>query len=167
MGTSLDGYEQPDNQRVPASAARASSSPSLTPKLSGAGAGAGAVLAQVPKIGIGGFGAALTTASSKAAMACHKYLRATLPTRTALNELGNLCYKLLSLTVVGTKKAVPRIMGCDGVDLMIKHKLNTSPAWSPPIREVLAANSAGNNSTKRLKTIFKTDVRLLLNKVRL
>jgi len=171
VGTSLDGYEQHENddERVPSSSsttASPSSPPPLTSKPSAAAAARGAVTKQVSKKGLGGFSGSSVGASSKAALASHKYLRATLPTRTALNELGNLCYKLLSLTVVGTKKAVPRIMSCDGVDLMIKHKLNTSPAWSPPIREVLAANSAGDNSAKRLKTIFKTDVRLLLNKVR-
>lgn len=55
-------------------------------------------------------------------------------------------------------------MDVEGVDTMIKHKLNTNPSWAPPIRELLLANTKGS-SKKRLKTVFKTDVKFLLDKV--
>jgi hypothetical protein len=47
------------------------------------------------------------------------------------------------------------------IDMMIKHKLNSD--WTPPIRELLAANASSGR--KRIKTIYKSDIKTLLDKV--
>lgn len=96
-----------------------------------------------------------------------KFLASTLPSRAILNELGLLTYKLLMLTVSGNKKCVARIMNVEGIDMMIKHKLSTSPSWDPPIKEVLVANALlqKGKAGSGIKTVYKTDIKFLLDKV--
>jgi hypothetical protein len=89
-----------------------------------------------------------------------------LPSRGVLCDIGRLSYKLLELVIVNNKKSVPRVMDVEGVDTMIKHKLNTNPSWAPPIRELLLANTKSKGSNKKkMKTVFKTDIKFLLDKV--
>jgi hypothetical protein len=96
-----------------------------------------------------------------------KFLASALPSRGILNELGVLAYKLLMLTVSGNKKCVARIMNVEGIDMMIKHKLSTSPSWDPPIKEVLVANALlqKGKAGSGIKTVYKTDIKFLLDKV--
>jgi hypothetical protein len=93
-----------------------------------------------------------------------KFLKQSLPSKAILCELGLLSYKLLELIITSTKKSVAHVMDVEGVDTMIKHKLNTNPSWAPPIKELLLSNTKGC-SKKRLKTVYKTDIKFLLDKV--